>query len=222
MAGGCLQTRAKKSHHQIDQQLIKNNVLDFPSPLVLMLPKNQLNPTVLSKFVLREKWNHEVLCNFFIQQLLFCASELTLWLLAELLIVFNYLIRQQIQAGQPRRLDHLNGTNILLSISLPSKCSWYYKKIPSLYLVTSLFAQSEGEMMRRASWESSIWMMERNEGDRRNKMSPMEEAKRDITDQIRIWEQSVPLGQTRNHYVCSDKTALPTSEERINVKNRTL
>lgn len=45
---------------------------------------------------------------------------------------------------------------------------------------------------------------------------------RDITDQIRIWEQSVPLGQTRNHYVCSNKTAPPTSEERINVKNRTL
>ena len=114
----------KKSHHQIDQQLFKNNVLDFPSPLVLMFTKNQLNPTVLPKFVLREKWNHEVLCNFFIQQLPFCASELTLWLSAEFLIVFNYLIRQQIQAGQPR-LDPWNGTNILLSISLPCKYSWH-------------------------------------------------------------------------------------------------
>ena len=36
--GDGLQTRAKKSHHQIDQQLFRN-VLDFPSPLVLMLTK---------------------------------------------------------------------------------------------------------------------------------------------------------------------------------------
>ena len=56
----------KKSHPQTDQQLIKN-VLDFPSPLVLMLSKNQLNPTIPSMFVLREKWRDGVLCNFLIQ-----------------------------------------------------------------------------------------------------------------------------------------------------------
>ena len=38
-------------------------------------------------------------------------------------------------------------------------------------------------------------MMERNEEDRRNEVSPMKEGKREnITDQIRIREQSVPSG----------------------------
>lgn len=57
--------------------LIKN-ILDFPLPSVLTLSKHQIDPTVPSKFVLREKWSYRVLYDFFIQRLPFHASKLTM------------------------------------------------------------------------------------------------------------------------------------------------
>lgn len=62
----------------------------------------------------------------------------------------------------------------------------------------SLFAQSEGELIRWTSWEGSIWVvLDRKEwkGQKKLRLPTKEGKRKNITEQIKIIEDElVPLG----------------------------
>lgn len=145
----------------------------------------------------------------FIQQLSFCASELTLWLLAELLIVFNYLRETPNKWTLFSDNRSKQDTKKTWQLNCDEHVAEYFHTIQEFLILEEysiLLPPHLACLLRvKENWwdrlpgKRSIWVVwDRKQWRGQKKLSlPMKEGKTEnITDQIKIREQdqSVPSG----------------------------